>query len=73
MLFLYITMRLGSVGPNSLQVIPEKEARVIVAQIFQGLAYLNQDGRRIIHYDLKPGQQPLFPECQICVHETTST
>ncbi|KAK9807575.1 hypothetical protein WJX72_003134 [[Myrmecia] bisecta] len=36
------------------QVLPEKEARVIAAQIFQGLAYLNAPGRRIIHYDLKP-------------------
>ena len=37
------------------QVLPEKEARVIMAQVFQGLAYLNEDGRRVIHYDLKPG------------------
>lgn len=26
-----------------------------MSQVFQGLAYLNEDGRRIIHYDLKPG------------------
>ena len=42
-----------------MQVLPEKEARVIISQIFQGLAYLNNasraDGGRIIHYDLKPG------------------
>lgn len=46
--------------------LPEKEAKTIVAQLFEGLAYLNRDhkveGRgsnaastnRIIHYDLKP-------------------
>lgn len=34
--------------------LPEKEARIIVAQIFSGLVYLNQPRRRIIHYDLKP-------------------
>lgn len=28
---------------------------MITAQIFRGLAYLNSDGRHIIHYDLKPG------------------
>ena len=38
-----------------MQVLPEKEAKVIIAQIFQGLAYLNEEDRRIIHYDLKPG------------------
>ena len=42
-----------------MQVLPEKEARVIISQIFQGLAYLNNasraDGGNIIHYDLKPG------------------
>ena len=45
----------------NLQLLPEKEARVIMAQIFQGLAYLNQDGRRIIHYDLKPGRNHSLP------------
>lgn len=25
-----------------------------MSQIFQGLAYLNEDGRSIIHYDIKP-------------------
>jgi tousled-like kinase len=49
--------------------LPEKEARVILHQIFSGLAYLNSRpdgsggggggaaaaaGGRIIHYDLKP-------------------
>ena len=33
----------------------EREARVIVAQIFSGLAYLSSAQRRVIHYDLKPG------------------
>ena len=36
-----------------LQVLPEKEARAITSQIFAGLAYLNEPGRRFIHYDLK--------------------
>lgn len=39
-----------------LQVLPEKEARVIAAQIAAGLAYMNSPTikQRIIHYDLKP-------------------
>ena len=37
-----------------LQVLPEKEAKAIASQIFDGLAYLNGPSRRIIHYDLKP-------------------
>lgn len=37
-----------------MQVLPEKEAKAIVSQIFDGLAYLNGPSRRIIHYDLKP-------------------
>eukprot|EP00798_Chlamydomonas_sp_ICE-L_P004976 gene4976-34755_t len=36
------------------QTLPEKEARSILAQVFSGLVYMNQPGRRIIHYDLKP-------------------
>lgn len=36
------------------QVLPEREARAILSQIFSGLAYLNQPGHRVIHYDLKP-------------------
>ena len=35
--------------------ISEREARVIIAQIFSGLAYLSNGQRRVIHYDLKPG------------------
>ena len=35
--------------------ISEREARVIIAQIFSGLAYLSNAQRRVIHYDLKPG------------------
>ena len=38
----------------NLQVLPEKEARAVASQIFDGLAYLNGPTRRIIHYDLKP-------------------
>lgn len=36
-------------------VLPEKEARIIIVQIFQGLVYLNKRAQKIIHYDLKPG------------------
>ena len=36
--------------------LPEKEARAITSQIFAGLAYLNEPGRRFIHYDLKWGR-----------------
>jgi len=33
----------------------EKEAKGIVIQILSGLKYMNTNGRKIIHYDLKPG------------------
>ncbi|CAN1187287.1 Serine/threonine-protein kinase TOUSLED [Linum perenne] len=36
-------------------VLPEKEAKIIIVQIFQGLLYLNRRAQKIIHYDLKPG------------------
>ncbi|KAK4763373.1 hypothetical protein SAY86_009141 [Trapa natans] len=42
-------------------VLPEKEARIIIMQIFQGLVYLNKRTQKIIHYDLKPGNV-LFDE-----------
>ncbi|KMT04990.1 hypothetical protein BVRB_7g171520 [Beta vulgaris subsp. vulgaris] len=42
-------------------VLPEKEARIILVQIFQGLVYLNKRAQKIIHYDLKPGNV-LFDE-----------
>ncbi|KAK3040194.1 hypothetical protein RJ639_028444 [Escallonia herrerae] len=42
-------------------VLPEKEARIIIVQIFQGLVYLNKRTQKIIHYDLKPGNV-LFDE-----------
>jgi Protein kinase domain/Myb-like DNA-binding domain len=35
--------------------LPEREAKIIVTQIFDGLAYLSSQKRPIIHYDLKPG------------------
>ncbi|XP_071732434.1 serine/threonine-protein kinase TOUSLED-like isoform X2 [Rutidosis leptorrhynchoides] len=41
--------------------LPEKEARIIICQIFRGLVYLNKRNQRIIHYDLKPGNV-LFDE-----------
>lgn len=34
--------------------LPEKEARAMIAQIFAGLQYLSQGQRPVIHYDLKP-------------------
>ena len=34
--------------------LPEKEARSLLQQLFAGLVFLNQPGRRVIHYDLKP-------------------
>ena len=42
--------RLKAQGP-----IAEREARAILAQVFAGLAYLNEGTKKIIHYDLKPG------------------
>ncbi|KAL9811025.1 putative serine/threonine-protein kinase TOUSLED TLK family [Arabidopsis thaliana] len=41
--------------------LPEKEARIIIVQIVQGLVYLNKKSQKIIHYDLKPGNV-LFDE-----------
>merc|ERR1712096_156968 len=41
--------------------LPEKEARGIVIQILSGLRYMNTNGRKIIHYDLKPAN--LFFHC----------
>ncbi len=35
--------------------LPEREAKLIIMQIFDGLKYLNEQKRPIIHYDLKPG------------------
>jgi tousled-like kinase len=46
---------------KSSPVLPEKEARIIIVQIFQGLVYLNKGAQKIIHYDLKPGNV-LFDE-----------
>ena len=40
--------------PRHAQALPEREARAIISQVVQGLAYLNQAPRHIIHYDLKP-------------------
>eukprot|EP01102_Stenamoeba_stenopodia_P007793 TRINITY_DN2198_c0_g1_i1.p1 TRINITY_DN2198_c0_g1~~TRINITY_DN2198_c0_g1_i1.p1 ORF type:complete len:773 (-),score=121.37 TRINITY_DN2198_c0_g1_i1:107-2425(-) len=36
-------------------ILSEREAKSIISQIFQGLKYLNEQKRPIIHYDLKPG------------------
>lgn len=45
-------------------ILPEREARIIIVQIFQGLVYLNKRPQKIIHYDLKPGNV-LFDEVGI--------
>ncbi|CAH9072579.1 unnamed protein product [Cuscuta europaea] len=45
-------------------VLSEKEARIIIIQIFHGLVYLNKRQQKIIHYDLKPGNV-LFDELGI--------
>lgn len=45
-------------------ILPEREARVILVQIFQGLIYMNKRTLKIIHYDLKPGNV-LFDELGI--------
>lgn len=37
-----------------MQMLPEREAKAITSQMFDGLAYLNSPSRRVIHYDLKP-------------------
>ncbi|KAK7309617.1 hypothetical protein RJT34_06499 [Clitoria ternatea] len=42
-------------------ILPEREAKVIIVQIFQGLVYMNKRTQKIIHYDLKPGNV-LFDE-----------
>ena len=39
--------------------LPEKEARIIIKQIVNGIKYLNQNNPKVIHYDLKP-QNVLF-------------
>ncbi|XP_038879294.1 serine/threonine-protein kinase TOUSLED isoform X3 [Benincasa hispida] len=46
---------------KSTPILPEKEARIIIVQIFHGLVYLNRRTQKIIHYDLKPGNV-LFDE-----------
>lgn len=33
---------------------PEREAKLIMSQIFSGLKYLNEQKQKIIHFDLKP-------------------
>jgi tousled-like kinase len=37
------------------QCLTEKESKLILAQVFEGLKYLNLLKRPVIHYDLKPG------------------
>ena len=49
--------------------LPEREAKTIVAQVVSGLQYLNTKPHSIIHYDLKPANI-LFDslgECKLTV------
>lgn len=46
------------------RVLGEKEARCITTQILSGLLYLSEQKRRIIHYDLKPGNI-LLRNCEV--------
>lgn len=46
-------------------ILPEREARTIIVQIFHGLVYLNKRSQKIIHYDLKPGNV-LFDDLGVC-------
>lgn len=39
--------------------IPEKEARLIIQQLYSALKYMNERDSPIIHYDLKPGMKPI--------------
>ena len=49
-------------GERAAQVLPEKEARVITAQVCSGLAYLNNTPRRIIHMvSFLPARGPHTP------------
>ncbi|XP_022134877.1 serine/threonine-protein kinase TOUSLED isoform X3 [Momordica charantia] len=48
---------------KSTPVLPEKEARIIIVQIFHGLVYLNKRAQKIIHYDLKPGYGTYIAGC----------
>lgn len=37
------------------KLLPEREARLIIIQLFSALTYLNELKQPVIHYDLKPG------------------
>jgi tousled-like kinase len=42
------------------KLIPEKEAKLIIGQVFSGLKYLNEQKQKIIHFDLKPANMFTF-------------
>ena len=46
----------------------EREARVIIAQIFSGLAYLSSSQRRVIHYDLKVWRRPQWAAASVAAN-----
>lgn len=55
LLFVFVTGKDLDAVLKATPVLPEKEARIIIVQIFQGLVYMNKRQQKIIHYDLKPG------------------
>lgn len=55
LLFVFVTGKDLDAVLKATPVLPEKEARIIIVQIFQGLVYMNKRPQKIIHYDLKPG------------------
>ena len=48
--------------------VPEKDAKLIIYQILQGLIYLNNLPKKIIHYDLKP-ENILFHNMEIKISD----
>jgi tousled-like kinase len=40
---------------KAMKTMDEREAKVVIVQLFSGLKYLNERPDKVIHYDLKPG------------------
>lgn len=54
----FLSSNLASSSSSFLQThkqLSEREAKLVLIQIFAGLKYLNEQKKTIIHYDLKPG------------------
>lgn len=45
--------------------LPEKEAKLIMVQVLEGLRYLNIQRQRVIHYDLKPANILFTQVCSL--------